>query len=420
MASEAPPWWQDPNAVLRHVRDVIWSEWQQLRPSPGHIDPYVLSPDTLRALHLVRDLGADSLELLSLSAALSDAVPRHSAADADALYADLRMAHWVDVATRSWAQGADTLRFRTSGSSGAPKTCRHPLADLTQEVRELSAVLGPFRRIVSAVRCHHIYGFLFTLLLPRQAVWAAPGQALPVLDMAGRPPHSVLAQLQAGDLVVGFPDWWRAIGRSGHALPPGVIGVTSTAPCPDEVCAPLMAAGLSRLVHIYGSTETAGIGWRDWPQAHYTLLPSWQRVPNEPQLLARATPDGGWRQVSLPDAVTWDDERSMRPTGRLDGAVQVGGINVHLGVVRQQFLALDQVADAVLRLHSFAGQARLKLFVVPRDPAASATELVSALQQHAQRHLAPPARPAHITVGAALPVNAQGKACDWPVPDASA
>jgi 4-coumarate--CoA ligase len=384
--------------------------------------------DALRELNLLEDLAADSLERMTLSAALSDAVPLGSADDADALFTDLRLGAWGHLAQRSWATQPTTLRFRTSGSTGRPKTCKHRVIDLAQEVHALAEVIGPVRRIVSAVRCHHIYGFLFTLMLPqvpglRLLDPTAPGDraddgntgAVPVLDLCGRPVASVLARLQPGDLVIGFPDWWRALGRSARELPSGVIGVTSTAPCPDDVCEPLMAAGLSRLLHIYGSSETAGIGWRDWPQAHYTLLPAWQAAPDAPDRITRHSWDGQQQTCALPDEVQWLGPRTLQPLARRDGAVQVGGINVHLGAVRQQIMAQGDVADAVLRLHDFGGQPRLKLFVVPRDASLQPDALVAALREFAQRHLAPPARPAHISVGPALPVNAAGKACDWPV-----
>ncbi len=424
-------WARSPDTVMRHVRDVLLGEWQQLRPGTNVSDQPDLAMmplDALHGLHLLEDLAADSLERMALSAAFSDAVPLRSADDADALFSDLRLGAWAHLAQGSWAAQPATLRFRTSGSTGRPKTCKHRVIDLAQEVHALAEVIGPVRRIVSAVRCHHIYGFLFTLMLPQvpgmRLADATPGAAtdgnsdgpVPVLDLCGRPVASVLARLQPGDLVIGFPDWWRALGRSAHELPPGVIGITSTAPCPDEVCEPLMAAGLSRLLHIYGSSETAGIGWRDWPQAHYTLLPAWQAVPDAPDQVTRHGWDGMQQAIALPDEVQWLSPRTLKPMARRDGAVQVGGINVHLGAVRQQILSQGDVADAVLRLHDFGGQPRLKLFVVPRDAGMAADTLLAALQQFAQRHLAPPARPAHITVGPALPVNAAGKACDWPVP----
>jgi long-chain acyl-CoA synthetase len=425
----AHQWAQSPDTVMRHVRDVICSEWQQLRPgppSPGQPDLATMPLEALRGLNLLEDLAADSLERMTLSAAFSDAVPLRSADDADALYTDLRLGAWGELARRSWAAQPTTLRFRTSGSTGRPKTCMHRVIDLAQEVHALAEVIGPVRRIVSAVRCHHIYGFLFTLMLPQvpglrlRNQSGEPGAStgpVPVLDLCGRPVASVLARLQPGDLVIGFPDWWRALGRSAHELPPGVIGITSTAPCPDEVCEPLMAAGLSRLLHIYGSSETAGIGWRDWPQAHYTLLPAWQAVPDAPDRITRHSWDSQHQTCALPDEVKWLGPRTLQPVARRDGAVQVGGINVHLGAVRQQIMAQGDVADAVLRLHDFGGQPRLKLFVVPSDAGMAPDTLVAALQRFAQRHLAPPARPAHITVGPALPVNAAGKACDWPVPN---
>ena len=69
-----------------------------------------------------------------------------------------------------------------------------------------------------------------------------------------------MAELRAGDLVVGYPDFWRAIARAGRALPGGVIGITSTAPCPADVAGDLQSLGLDTLVELYGSSETAGVG----------------------------------------------------------------------------------------------------------------------------------------------------------------
>ena len=396
----------------------------QLRPG-GWPRP----PDGWQAQHhWVHDLGADSLELMGLTSALADAVRLRDIDAARSLYAQPTWGHWLAVAAASLDAHGHEASFRTSGSTGTPKSCRHPLAHLTQEMRALAPVLTadattPVQRIVSAVRSHHIYGFLFTVLLPHvlpghQGLASGP---LPVLDLQGEPPALAAMQLRAGDLVIGFPDWWRALARAQPTLPPGVIGVTSTAPCPDEVCEAVRACGLSRLLHMYGSSETAGIGWRNGGDAHgagYTLLPFWQRDPALPQALRRTLPNGHTVDVTLQDELSWLTDGRFVPGPRRDGAVQVGGVNVHLGAVRQKLLTHPGVADVALRLHDVGGIPRLKAFVVPRETDAQGSGVatdVEALSAWSRQHLAPAARPVHYTFGPTLPVNAMGKACDWVV-----
>jgi 4-coumarate--CoA ligase len=240
-----------------------------------------------------------------------------------------------------------------------------------------------------------------------------------VLDLAGLPPIGLGNRLAPGDVVIGFPDWWRAALRATSQWPEGVIGISSTAPCPPDLSDACLQAGLHRLLHVYGSSETAGIGWREWPEQAYTLFPHWQRVAEQPQALQRA----GWpaadamQTVTLQDEMQWqpDNPRCFTPGARVDGAVQVGGVNVHLGLVHARMAQLPGVQDISLRLTTVQGQPRLKAFVVPTAQAPA--DLSEQLLAWARRHLAPAARPVHITLGQALPRNSMGKLCDWAEPD---
>jgi long-chain acyl-CoA synthetase len=405
-------WWAPASSLQRFVRDLLEAEMAQMRPGgwplPGRGQPWPAH------LHLTHDLGADSLELLNLSMALADAASVRDPQAAAGLYEQPTLGHWLDAAeqglrTQHAAPSGPCMRFRTSGSTGAPKGCTHSLASLMEEMQAMAAVIGPVERMVSAVRSHHIYGFLFTLLLPH----AMGRPEVPLLDLQGRPPIGLDTLLQPGDLVIGFPDWWRAVGMVQPSLPRGITGITSTAPCPDQVCEAAMATGLGRLLHIYGSSETSGVGWRDWPDASYQLHPFWQRLPEDAQQLQRLAPDGQLSTVTLQDHMGWLAPDRFQPGARIDGAVQVGGVNVHLAQVRGRLLRQPGVQDVALRLHDFQGQPRLKAFVVPTPD--SPESLADSLQTWAARHLAPAARPAHYTVGQALPRNSMGKACDWVV-----
>jgi len=409
---ELPTWWAPPERLQRFVRDVLEAEMAQMRPGgwplPGRGEPW---PEDL---HLTRDLGADSLELLNLTMALADATSVRDPQAAASLYEQPTLGHWLAMAEQGMRskqadQSGPSMRFRTSGSTGSPKACTHALASLMEEMQAMAAVIGPVQRIVSSVRSHHIYGFLFTLLLPH----AMGRPDLPVLDLQGRPPIGMDALLQPGDLVIGFPDWWRAVARVQPRLPAGITGITSTAPCPEDVCEAVMGTGLSRLLHIYGSSETSGVGWRDWPHAGYQLHPFWQRLPNDAQRLARAAPDGQTTTFALQDQMSWLAPDRFQPGPRIDGAVQVGGVNVHLEQVRARLLRQPGVQDIALRLHDFQGQRRLKAFVVPKPDAPEG--LGESLQAWAARHLAPAARPVHYTLGGEMPRNSMGKPTDWHV-----
>ncbi len=149
-----------------------------------------------------------------------------------------------------------------------------------------------------------------------------------MLDIRARSPAALRALLRPGDLVVGHPAWWTAVARGlPGGLPGDVAGVTSTAPCPEATARAVTDSGLARLVQVYGSSETAGIGWREAPDAPYELLPGWLRGQDA---LIR-----GDEAVAWPDHVEWVDARRFRVLGRRDGAVQVGGVNVHPRRVRR-------------------------------------------------------------------------------------
>jgi 4-coumarate--CoA ligase (photoactive yellow protein activation family) len=404
-------------ALHRWLRDLLAAELAALRPGRPAPASAAWTPEA----DLAADFGVDSLELLGLSSALSDVLRPAPPEALLRLFEDTRLSTWITVLGEAWA-AADArqlpLPFRTSGSTGTPKRCLHARAELAAELDAHAAWAAGTGRVVAAVRSHHIYGFLFTLWWPRRA----EGGPRPVLDVCGQPPAAVLPQLRPGDLVVAFPDWWAAWLRAGLSPPPGVTGLTSTAPCPDPLAQALVDEGLARLVQVFGSTETGGVGWRDAPGAPWRLLSPWERDAADPQRLRRAptpavqAPDGDRTPppVDLPDHVEWVDARHFHLRGRRDGLVQVGGVNVSPDLVAQRLRAHPEVADAVLRLHPGPVGPRLKAFVVPR-PGVDRASLPSRLLAWSSWQLVPAARPVHVSVGDALPRDTMGKPCDWPL-----
>jgi 4-coumarate--CoA ligase (photoactive yellow protein activation family) len=251
---------------------------------------------------------------------------------------------------------------------------------------------------------HHIYGFLFTVLLPRALGIAE------VLDLRTAAPSTVLREARSGDLIVAHPGWWEQAARLAPRFADDVAGVSSTAPCPDALAQALLDAGL-RLLQVYGSSETAGVGWREEGGAPFTLLPYWTRT-GDAATLARTLPDGGTVPYPLQDRLDWEDERRFRPAGRIDNAVQVGGVNVFPAYVADVLRMHPRVAEVAVRLMRADEGRRLKAFVVPSD-AIGDEALRHALLDWCAERLTTAERPAAISFGARLPRQASGKPADW-------
>lgn len=401
------PWWQ-PRAVLaRFVADLLAGELaRQRRGMPLRPLPW---PEDLR---LDEDLGVDSLERVALATALSEALHLHESGIEDYLLARHGLGDWVDVAATGLERFGERLTFRTSGSSGVPKPCPHTLATLGQETAHLASLFRGRRRVLCAVPSHHIYGFLFGVLLPRE-LGLAPDA---VVDVRGRTPAWLLRSAEPGDLVVAYPEFWGAVARSMATMAPDVVGVTSTAPCPDDVARQVVVDGLARLVQVYGASETGGIGARDSCLDPYTLFPHWRVDPANPRWLLRALPGGGEQAFMPLDRCVPCDERHILVRGRRDQAVQVGGINVFPQRVREVLLRHPAVADAAVRLMGPGEGTRLKAFVVPARGRAADSGLLTELQHWMDRALTTPERPKAIRFGPSLPVGPTGKPADWPLP----
>jgi long-chain acyl-CoA synthetase len=400
----AASWWLPRPVLRRFVADLVEHELvRQRRCSIGRPRPW---PEDLS---FEQDLGVDSLERMALATALAGSLQLHESGIEDYLLVKRTLGDWVDIAGAGLERFAARLTFRTSGSSGAPKSCPHSLDALLQETSQHALLFAGRRRILSAVPSHHIYGFLFTVLLPRALGLAADA----VLDVRGSTPAWLARGAQPGDLVVGHPDFWRAVGSTAAGLPADVIGVTSTAPCPQAVSEAVEAAGLARLFHIYGSSETAGIGWRDSWREPYRLFPYWTLAPDRPHQLLRELPDGSRQEVACQDSLGRIDASQFRVGGRRDDAVQVGGINVFPSRVAAVLRRHPQVDDAVVRLMRPDEGHRLKAYLVPSADVTDTTALLADLGQWIDSQLTAPERPKAIRVGGRLPINESGKPADW-------
>jgi long-chain acyl-CoA synthetase len=310
-------------------------------------------------------LHADSLARMQLATAAATWCNAYDTGYEDLFIAKRNSHDWASAMQRARAQGAKSVCFSTSGSTGTAKHIRHREDVLTAEAQVWSTVLqqhGVVKRVVLLVPTHHIYGFIWGVLLPK-----ALDVPLVEAELAALP------EFLPGDIVIAVPDQWAHLARR-TSWPESVQGVSSTAPLADQVHQSLTRDGnLARLLQIYGSTETAGIAYRDAPTAPYTLAPGRSRGAQDDVELK--LPSGSSVVLSVQDEINWVSANAFNLLRRSDQSVQVGGHNVSPQWVTEQLLTQPQV------------------------------RALEALPWYAH--------PASITYGTELPVNALGKPSDW-------
>lgn len=338
-------------------------------------------------------LGLDSLEQLGALGALAAAFGLDDAPFGSEPPRIVKS--WIDWIMQRHASGEGQITVRTSGSTGSPLPCTHACANLITEAQTLARWVAGRRRIVALVPAHHLYGIIWTALLPAVL-------DIPVVVRA----VGTSLDLTAGDLVVAVPDQWRAMLDLSRGFPADVVGVSSAGPLQEALARDLLASGLARLLDIYGSSETGGIAIRELPAKTYELLPRWHLVPQGDDWQLG---DPGGARYDLPDHIERSGDRSICPAGRRDGAVQVGGHNVWPARVAEVLRRIDGVSDVAVRLH---GNGRLKAFIVP-NASNTADDLAATIERVAADRLSVAERPRNLRFGPTLPRNAMGKLEDW-------
>ena len=365
-------------------------------------------------------LALDSLARIQLATAAATWCNAYDAGFEDLFLAKRSAADWAAVMLRARASGAANFTFATSGSTGARKHIRHREDVLRNEAQAWATVLSAVdanagnsastpptvNRVVVLAPTHHIYGFIWGVLLPLAL-------GVPAIDAD----FADLPELLPGDLLIAVPDQWAWLARSAKAWPAGVQGISSTAPLADDVHRQLidkrtgnLPAPLARLLQIYGSSETAGLAWRSDPVQPYTLAPGRTRTAQGG--IELLLPTGAQAAMPVQDDLQWTSDWAFQLLRRVDNSVQVGGHNVSPDWVAQQLMTHSAVKAAAVRLDTLLTPPRLKAYVLLHSPADA--EQKRGLETWALDTLPAHAQLASVTYGDALPQNAMGKPSDWP------
>jgi len=232
----------------------------------------------------------------------------------------------------------DGLFLFTSGTTGKPVRIYKDSFNIMEELLILQKIIPLTKNTIflSTVRPHHIYGFLFTILLPLFT-------DTPVIHTKSLLPGNILHIMDKNNYnicLITIPAFIKALLRvsknnNHHNIP---LTISSSAPL-QKVDAISMNNILSdSIIEIFGSTETGGIALRQ--TTHGKRDDSWQVFPGiqykiqDDRLMIRSrmvspdqTIDSDGFYTTMDIARRLDNER-FEILGRIQHIVKIGGKRV--------------------------------------------------------------------------------------------
>jgi len=160
----------------------------------------------------------------------------------------------------------------TSGSTGANKLVEKTLENIVVEVKHLAELTDTSEKdfFLSVVPYYHMYGFLFSLILPCY-IGASTNLDTPYS------PGSILSYLEREQpaIFVGIPAHYISLSRiaqNNKINTKTKLAISSTGHLPEEVQKQIQSLLGWNILEIYGSTETGGIASREFPNKEWTAF----------------------------------------------------------------------------------------------------------------------------------------------------
>ena len=235
----------------------------------------------------------------------------------------------------------------TSGSTGAPKANRKTwggfCASSALNLAALTPTTGERFDILATVPPQHMFGMELSVLLPlRSRAAIHDSQPLLPADVA-----AALARMPAPRVLVTTPFHLRALHESGVALPPLAAVVTATAPLSAELAAAVETRFATRVIELFGSTETCVIAQRRTALAEPWSLYAGVELHPQPDGTLASAPHFTEPTV-LQDIVELLPGRRFHLCGRNGDLLEIAGKRASLADLTKRLLAIDGVVDGVV------------------------------------------------------------------------
>jgi acyl-coenzyme A synthetase/AMP-(fatty) acid ligase len=299
----------------------------------------------------------------------------------------------------------------TSGSTGAPlpykKTWGRLLRCVHDGASRLGLLDGRSHAIVGTVPPQHMYGFESSVLVGLQT-----GSAI----CAERPFYpadicSVLAAAPRPRVLISTPVHLRALLAAEVSMPEVDLIVSATAPLSRELAREVEARFATRLLEIYGSTETGQIAtrrtaqtleWQLWPGVSLSFKDDGQQAWAQGGHVEQPTP--------MCDVLELTEGDRFLLHGRMADLVNIAGKRSSLAYLNHQLNSIRGVVDGTFFLPDESpvaatgvGVTRVVAFVVA--PGLDA----AALTEELRRRIDPVFLPRPLLFVERLPRNDTGK-----------
>lgn len=355
---------------------------------------------------LKEDLGLDSLELMEIASHFHGMFHLMEGDLSLYLLQYEQITDWIDAIWRGANDWDKPVSFFSSGSQGKPKSCSHNKESLLIEVESWYKIFNPKASLWRWVPPHHIYGFLFGVLLPDQ-------KNLLLRDARAEGLQRFIEEQHAEDWVIGFPEIYNFWLKSGLKLCPGMRMISSTAPLAVEIAQAFYESGLKPL-EIYGSSETAGIAYRTFPDKYYKLLPYWKR--NGSTILKQLPEKERLIESVLQDHIIWRGKDEFSLEGRKDKAVQIGGINVYPDLIARRMEEINGIVKVWVRMMEPPEGKRLSCWVKTSLDQKDWKQLEKQCYHWVEKNLKTEERPRNIRISQLEPpTNSIGKLMEWEI-----
>ena len=245
--------------------------------------------------------------------------------------------------------GETSIVLFTSGSTGTPKIIKQRLTELENDNAFILSMWGEellTRKACSTVSQHHIYGLLFSILLPFTA-------GIPFRRQKIQFPEEFLKLIDTEYTIITIPAFLK---RGVEILTPNDLFLKSPW---IFVSGGVLDSELARKtsevfgfwpIEIYGSTETSGIAWR---QSHkgieWTPFSNVQLSQNEKGCLVIRSPYMKDRcDFETADTVELLEDGRFLLKGRIDSVVKIEEKRISLVEMETRILQSGLASEAVV------------------------------------------------------------------------
>jgi acyl-coenzyme A synthetase/AMP-(fatty) acid ligase len=301
------------------------------------------------------------------------------------------------------------LSLFTGGSTGKPRIWSKTPANLFGEALHLAKTfgIGGSDLILPTVPPQHIYGLLFSVLLPFVA-------AARVLDHTCTFPQEILSVLQdeMPTVLVSVPIHYRAMRAGGIRRFSLRLALSSAAPLDGDDAAFFREQTGLAITEIYGSTETGGMAIRSYGANHGSWEPftciAWKILSDH--LCVRSAfvspdlPRDAEGFFITADRVAEVGENRFALRGRADNIVKIAGKRVDLEEIREKIRRIPGVTDAFVAAVPLkrTRQTEIAALVVSELPARDVRTAIRSMDESA-------GRPRRIRIVGAIPILPNGK-----------